>query len=709
MEKKYLRLMCTSLALVFLLLQNTGFYVFATSLATLAPDTPATAISLTPGKSYTKTVKSGEELWFKVDPSKIVNTKTHIKFEVKGISYYESIYNSLNTASTNKTHSDYTNKSSYISYPIAWVGPYYVKVRAASSGSMTLSSTPEINPPSMPTTKDSFCSSEALAKTNKMVLALLPTLRNFRDKVLKDSALGKEITNVYYSASSSILDDVVFDKSFRNNITWEILKISNLLKELNTTSKTGTSNYILTKSDYNAIFNIYKLVSSKVDGDLKSRIDKIWTTINMKEYVGLNLVKFMGDSGISNLESSKCEILVDTKDTLTIDEINANIKGLLRAEGLNCSVSARTVEDTKVKIDKSYVVNIDGCSDKDKIINAIKKGSEFKNVSSNISISALSSDIQYQSQWNLQNDMQKVPTNTTNGPLDVAGKKSADIDYKGLNKFLNTKSIPKTLIAVVDTGVNYELADLKDVVQVKDGHDFVNNDSDAMDDNNHGTHVSGIIAAENNNGYSIAGVNNATNILPVKVLDSNGSGTQENVAKGIKYAVDNGAKVINLSLGIRKSDGSPVAPTDVPQIETQLKYAYDKGVTVVAAAGNESKGNLSYPANSNYVVNVGATNNKDQLASFSNWGSGLDIVAPGVSIPSLLSNGQVAYLSGTSMSAPHVSAVAGLLYSINSKITPVKAKDILHKSSTDLDKIGYDTKYGYGRLNSSKAANAAQH
>jgi len=708
MKKKHLRLICTSLALIFLLFQNNGVYAVANLLTPLAPSSPETAISLAPGKSYTKTVKSGDELWFKIDPSSLIDTKTHIKFEVNGTSYFESIYNSIDNAKKNKTHNDYLNKNSYISYPIAWTGPYYVKIKAASNGSMTLSSTLETKSPTIPANEDTFCSGEALAKTNKAILALLPILRKFRDTVLNNSTLGKEITNVYYSASSSILEDVVFNKTYRTKMTWEILKITNLLKELKTASQTGKSNYILTKNDYNSIFNIYKLVSSKVDENLKSRIDKIWTTINLKEYVGLNLVKFMSNSGISNLKSSKSEILLDTKDILTLDEINTRIKDILLTNGFNCSVTTRNVADTKVKIDKSYVVIVDGCSDKDKLINIIKKESEFKNVSSNISINALSSDIQYKSEWNLQNVMQKVPTSTTNGTVDITGKNFSDVDYIGLNSFLNNKALPKTLIAVVDTGVNYELADLKDVVQVSNGHDFVNNDNDAMDDNNHGTHVSGIIAAKNNNGYSIAGINNVSNILPVKVLDSNGSGTQENVAKGIKYAVDKGAKVINLSLGVRNIDGSEVLPKDVPQIETQLKYAYDKGVTVVAAAGNESKGNLSYPANSKYVINVGATDNKDQLASFSNWGSGLDIVAPGVSIPSLISNGEVVYYSGTSMAAPHVSAVAGLLYSANTRITPVKVKDILHKTSTDLDKIGYDTKFGYGRLSSAKAIKAAE-
>ena len=568
MKKIYFKLISTSLALLFLILQSNGIFAFADELTTLGSNTPATAISLTAGGNYTRTVKSGQELWFKLDPSKLIITKTHIKFEVKGISYFESIYNSIENAKTNKTHTDYLNKSSYILYPIAWQGPYYVKIKAASNGSMTISSTPEINPPSMPANEDTFCTSEALSKTDITVLGLLPVLRKFRDEVLKSSDLGKEIINVYYATSSFILDKVVFDRNFRSKITLQILKTSHLLKELQSLSQKGTSNYVLTKSDYNAMFNIYKLVSSEVDNDLRSRIDKIWTTINLKEYVGLNLANFMSNSGISDLRSSKFEILVDTKNTLSREEVNAKIKNLLLSNGLNCRVNTRNVGDEKVKIDNSYVLIIEGCSDKAKLINIIKKNSKFKNVSSNIPVYALSSDIQYKSEWNLQNEKQRVPTNTANGTEGVVGKKFADVDYGGLNSLLKNKVCPKTLIAVVDTGVNYELADLKDVVQVKNGHDFVNNDNDAMDDNNHGTHVSGIIAAKNNNGYSISGVNNISNILPVKVLDSNGSGTQENVAKGIKYAVDKGAKVINLSLGVRNSDGSPILPKDVPQIET---------------------------------------------------------------------------------------------------------------------------------------------
>lgn len=685
--------------LVFLLLQSTGIHVLAITLNRLAASTPSDAISLKANESYTKEVTSGEEIWFKIDPSEIVNSKTHIRFEVVGISYYLSIYNNIDNANNDKTHSNYLNKSSYISYPIAWVGPYYVKIKAASSGNMTLSIATEKIATRVANTERVEINAASIQNTGDTCPFL---------EVLSKTDLGKEITNIYYSTSSSILDEVAFNKRFRDKITKEISGISSLLVELESISEKGTSDSILSKNEYNAIFNIYKLVSSEVDEKLKSRIDQIWNTINLEEYVGINLAKLMRDSGISDLKGSKFDILVDTKNTLTLDEVNIIINNLFSENGLNYTSSARNLGDAKVNIDNSYVVTVNDCLDNDKPIEIIKKSPQFKNVSSNTSAYSLSSDIQYNSQWNLQNVEQKVPTRTASGIVNVVGKKYSDIDYINLYSVKNNIVLPKTLIAVVDTGVNYELADLKDVVQVSDGYDFVNNDNDAMDDNNHGTHIAGIIAAKDNNGYSISGINKLANILPIKVLDSNGSGTVENIAKGIKYAVDKGAKVINLSLGIRNKDGSQVFPEEVPQIETQIKYAYDKGVTVIVAAGNEAKGNLSYPANSNYVLSVGAIDNNDELASFTNWGPGLDMVAPGVSIPSLLTNGEVAYFSGTSMSAPHVSAVVGLLYSINTNITTIDVKDILHNTSADLGETGYDTKFGYGRLSSAKAARMAE-
>nr|WP_313770007.1 peptidase S8 [Parageobacillus genomosp. 1] len=263
-----------------------------------------------------------------------------------------------------------------------------------------------------------------------------------------------------------------------------------------------------------------------------------------------------------------------------------------------------------------------------------------------------------------------------------------------MEKFLSGKKLPDTIIAVVDTGVAYNLDDFAGKVLTNLDYDFVNNDADAMDDGNHGTHVAGIIGATSGNNISMTGINQSTKILPVKVLNAEGKGTSENVALGIRYAVDKGAKVINLSLG-----GDEVSSV----VEDALKYAVSKGATIVAAAGNDGAGKLSYPASSEYAISVGATNNLDEIADFSNGGEGLDVVAPGERIPSLYPDGQVYYLDGTSMATPHVAAVAGLLYSIKPSIKFTNVLEVLQETSIDLGDAGYDPVYGWGRLDAAAA------
>ncbi len=174
-------------------------------------------------------------------------------------------------------------------------------------------------------------------------------------------------------------------------------------------------------------------------------------------------------------------------------------------------------------------------------------------------------------------------------------------------------------VAVVDTGIR-KGTDLAKTCFVS-GYDFVNSDTDPIDDNGHGTHVAGTVAQSTDNGVGVAGVAYKSCLMPVKVLDATGSGTYADVASGIIYAADNGAKVINLSLG-----GS----SDSQTLKDAVAYAYGKGVTVVAAAGNNNSRTLSYPAAYDaYVIAVGATQYDETKAPYSNYGPSLDLVAPG--------------------------------------------------------------------------------
>lgn len=279
------------------------------------------------------------------------------------------------------------------------------------------------------------------------------------------------------------------------------------------------------------------------------------------------------------------------------------------------------------------------------------------------------------------------------------------------------------VVAVVDTGIAYEdfglsfkkAPDLANTCFVS-GYDFINNDSHPNDDNSHGTHVAGTVAQSTNNGVGVAGVAYESCLMPVKVLDRNGSGSYSAVANGIYFAADNGAKVINLSLG---------GPAPSLTLENAVKYAYEKGVTIVAAAGNDDESSLGYPAAyDQYVIAVGATRFDEKLAPYSNFGPSLDLVAPGGDTrldqnddgyadgvlqntfnPSTKNTKDFGYwfFQGTSMATPHVAGVAALVISNGGATLPADVRTALESTADDLGVRGRDDTYGWGLLNAKAA------
>lgn len=255
-------------------------------------------------------------------------------------------------------------------------------------------------------------------------------------------------------------------------------------------------------------------------------------------------------------------------------------------------------------------------------------------------------------------------------------------------------------IAVIDTGVDYTHPDLAGKVNTSEDYDFVNNDSNAMDDNLHGTHVAGIAAAATNNNAGVAGVSiNSTRILPIKVLNYSGSGYYSWVASGITYAADHGAKVINLSLG-----GSVRSST----LENAVNYAWNKGVVVVAAAGNSNNTSKTYPGAYSNAMAVWASNETDNKASFSSYGIWVDIGAPGTNIlstvPATLDKDGVSdgyyFANGTSMSTPHVAGLAGLLFSQHPAWSESQVRNQIEDSADSVPDRQYRRgNLGDGRIN----------
>lgn len=205
-------------------------------------------------------------------------------------------------------------------------------------------------------------------------------------------------------------------------------------------------------------------------------------------------------------------------------------------------------------------------------------------------------------------------------------------------------------VAVIDTGVDCSHPDLS--CDQSAGFNAIDPEASSVDDNGHGTHVAGTIAAKWN-GAGVAGVAPLANVLPVKVLDAEGGGMVSDIVRGIDWAVDRGAKVINMSLGSEK--GSPA-------LQRAIRRAHERGVTVVAAAGNEGPGagTVGYPAAYPETIAVAATDQADGIADFSSRGPEVDLAAPGAQIPSTMPGGGFAAMSGTSMAAPHVAGLAAI-------------------------------------------------
>lgn len=255
-----------------------------------------------------------------------------------------------------------------------------------------------------------------------------------------------------------------------------------------------------------------------------------------------------------------------------------------------------------------------------------------------------------------------------------------------------------TIIAVLDTGIDPTHPDLID--RLLPGYNFVANTTDTSDDLGHGTAVAGVIVASGNNALGILGVANGCLLLPVKVVDANGFAYYSTIAQGIHYAVDNGARIINISI----AGDSPSAT-----LQESIDYAWSKNAVVVAAAGNNANALPQYPAACADVIAVSATQTNDTLAAFSSYGSFIALAAPGDNIWTTQNDPANPYGSwrGTSFSSPIVAATAGLAASINPLLSNTQLVSLLERSADDLGPAGFDSNFGYGRVNASRAVNAA--
>lgn len=251
-----------------------------------------------------------------------------------------------------------------------------------------------------------------------------------------------------------------------------------------------------------------------------------------------------------------------------------------------------------------------------------------------------------------------------------------------------TVGSPSTVIAVLDSGVDPSQPDLQGSFVA--GRDVVNSDDDPSDDFGHGTQVAGVAAARSNNGVGVASYCWHCSIMPVKVLGANGSGSVSNIAAGIAWASDHGARVINMSFGTTTSSST---------LASAVQYAHDRGAVLVAAAGNSSSTVQTYPAALPTVIGVAGTDSLDRLTGTSNYGPWVSVAAPGCNFTTGLSAWYGTFC-GTSAAAPAVAGIAGLAFSLDPGATNAEVERAIETSAVPTGFVQY------GRVDAAAALSA---
>jgi len=407
------------------------------------------------------------------------------------------------------------------------------------------------------------------------------------------------------------------------------------------------------------------------------------------------------------------ELIVKFKDTTKIspqtvnNQLNIGVASLdLLNIKYNVVSSEKIISETLSTLSNIYKLTVPKDSDIRSIVDEYNNDPNVEYAEPNLicHLDNIPNDPLFNQQWGLHNTGQS------------SGKVDADIDAPEAWDIATEGS--DVTIAVIDSGVDYNHPDLIDNMWINSdeiadngidddnngyiddvhGWDFIRNTNDPKDEFGHGTHCAGIIGATGNNSIGVSGVCWNSSIMPVKVFTENGGTTTGVIARGINYATNNGAKIFSMSWGF---SGDSELITDV------LENAYSKGIVLVSSAGNSNSQRPHSPAKYDHVIGVAAIDRNNEKASFSNYGNWIDVAAPGVDIfstmptyPVLLNDyghtPDYSNMSGTSMSAPFIAGVIGLVLSNNPDLKQEEIKTLIQSAASDVSSNGY---IGVGNTN----------
>jgi hypothetical protein len=321
-----------------------------------------------------------------------------------------------------------------------------------------------------------------------------------------------------------------------------------------------------------------------------------------------------------------------------------------------------------------------------------------------LKISQVANDSLIQQQWYLETIKAKEAWQITTGSQDIIiGVIDTGIDYThpDLKGSLWINNAEKNGISGMDDDNNGFIDDslgwdFTDAPRFSDGGDYIDPDNDPMDEygSGHGTQIAGIIAAQANNGIGITGIGPNLSVMNLRAGTASGYLEEDDVANALIYALDNGARIVNMSFG-------DVALSRF--LKDIIYYTYQQGLILIASAGNSGNDEVHYPSGLAETISVGATDMDDNIAGFSNYGPTLDCVAPGSEILSTAVNGKYNIVSGTSFSAPVVAAIAGLILSVNVDFSSERVRNILKTSADDILYYGWDNYSGAGRISALNA------